>query len=106
MKNNTFMTDTYGLINPIYYSRIANPYFTPFYEQGNYLYDYDVVRSNETDEKQGFNIFEERANTNKESVTQPSILSLMFSYVLTISGKFIHRLVCNGINCRKKNMPG
>ena len=37
---------------------------------------------------------------------QPSILSLMFSYVLTISGKFIHRLVCNGINCRKKNMPG
>ena len=24
-KNNTFMTDTYGLINPIYYSRIANP---------------------------------------------------------------------------------
>ena len=68
-KNNTFMTDTYGLINPIYYSRIANPYFAPFDEQGNYLYDYDVVRSNETDEKQGFNIFEERANTNKESVT-------------------------------------
>ena len=63
------MTDTYGLINPIYYSRIANPYFAPFDEQGNYLYDYDVVRSNETDEKQGFNIFEERANTNKESVT-------------------------------------
>ena len=63
------MADTYGLINPIYHSRIANPYFAPFDEQGNYLYDYDVVRSNETDEKQGFNIFEERANTNKESVT-------------------------------------
>ena len=27
------MTDTYGLINPIYYSRIANPYFAPFDEQ-------------------------------------------------------------------------
>ena len=34
------------------------------------------------------------------------LVARLFSYVLTISGKFIHRLVCNGINCRKKNMPG
>ena len=68
-KNNSFMSDTYGLVNPVYYSRIANPYFTPFDSNNNYLYDYDVVTGTETDLNQGFNIFEERANTNKESVT-------------------------------------
>lgn len=100
------MTDTYGLINPIYYSRIANPYFAPFDEQGNYLYDYDVVRSNETDESKALIYSKNEQTPIKNLSPQPSILSLMFSYVLTISGKFIHRLVCNGINCRKKNMPG
>ena len=67
-KNQTFMTDSYGLTNPVYYSRIANPYFEPFDAAGNYLYDYDVTGS-ESDEKRGYNIFEERANTNKKSVT-------------------------------------
>lgn len=67
-KNKTFMTDTYGLTNPVYYARIANPYFDPFDENGNYLYDYDVIAYNETDKEQGFNIFEERENTSKESV--------------------------------------
>ncbi len=42
-KNTTFLTDTYGLTNPVYYSRIANPYFEPFDNNNNYLYDYDVV---------------------------------------------------------------
>ncbi|WP_077153680.1 SusC/RagA family TonB-linked outer membrane protein [Bacteroides bouchesdurhonensis] len=68
-KNQSFVSDTYGLINPIYYSRIANPYFDPYDENGNYLYDYDVVSNNETDLKQGFNIFEERENTSNESIT-------------------------------------
>lgn len=67
-KNKSFMTDTYGLTNPVYYSRIANPYFEPFDGNGNYLYDYDVVSNNDTDKNQGFNIFEERENTSKESV--------------------------------------
>ena len=44
------LTDTYWLINPTFYSCIANPYFAPIDEQGNYLYDYDVVWSNATDE--------------------------------------------------------
>lgn len=67
-KNKTFMTDTYGLTNPVYYSRIANPYFDPFDTNGNYLYDYDVVSNNDSDKNQGFNIFEERENTSKESI--------------------------------------
>ena len=62
------MTDSYGLTNPVYYSRIANPYFEPFDNEHNYLYDYDVTGS-VTDEKRGFNIFEERDNTSKESIT-------------------------------------
>ncbi|MBW9200547.1 SusC/RagA family TonB-linked outer membrane protein [Bacteroidales bacterium SW299] len=68
-KNTSFVSDTYGLINPVYYSRIASPYFQPFDKEGNYLYDYDVLEGSERDEKQGFNIFEERANTGNESVT-------------------------------------
>ncbi|WP_291594875.1 SusC/RagA family TonB-linked outer membrane protein [Bacteroides sp.] len=68
-KNETFVTDTYGLTNPVYYSRIANPYFDPFDKDGNYLYDYDVVTGSVTDVDQGFNIFEERENTSKESIT-------------------------------------
>lgn len=68
-KNKSFMTDNYGLTNPVYYSRIANPYFNPFDNDHNYLYDYDVVTGSEADLKQGFNIFEERENTGKESVT-------------------------------------
>lgn len=68
-KNKTFMTDTYGLTNPVYYSRIANPYFDPYDANGSYLYDYDVVANNETDTKRGFNIFEERENTSNESIT-------------------------------------
>lgn len=68
-KNKAFVSDTYGLINPVYYSRIASPYFKPYDENGNYLYDYDVLEGSERDEKQGFNIFEERANTSDESVT-------------------------------------
>lgn len=67
-KNNTFTTDKYGITNPVYYSRIANPYFDPFDENDNYLYDYDVTPNNQTDVKRGFNMFEERENTSKESV--------------------------------------
>lgn len=66
-KNTTFLTDTYGLTNPVYYSRIANPYFIPLDIYGHYLYDYDVIANNETDTSQGFNILEEQANTDKQS---------------------------------------
>lgn len=59
-KNTTFLTDTYGLTNPVYYSRIANPYFEPFDNNNNYLYDYDVVTGSIPDLLQGYNILEER----------------------------------------------
>lgn len=67
-KNQTFMTDLQGLTNPIFYSRIANPYFEPFDQNNNYLYDYEVVAGSVTNQNQGFNIYEERANTSKESI--------------------------------------
>ena len=67
-KNQTFMTDSQGLTNPVYYSRIANPYFEPFDQNNNYIYDYEVVAGSVSDLNQGFNIYEERANTSKESI--------------------------------------
>lgn len=63
-KNTNYLTDKYGMSNPIYYSRKANPYFQPFDEDGNYNYDYDIQRNTDTD--LGFNIFEERRNTTNE----------------------------------------
>lgn len=33
--NKTYLTDTYGLVNPVYYSRKANPYYQPFDANGN-----------------------------------------------------------------------
>lgn len=68
-KNEDFVSDKYGYANPIYYSRTANPYFNPYDSEGNYSYDYDISNKEISDPKRGFNIFEERANTNKETVT-------------------------------------
>lgn len=67
-KNRTFLTDSQGLTNPVYYSRIANPYFEPFDQNHNYLYDYEVVAGTVVNQNQGFNIYEERANTSKETI--------------------------------------
>lgn len=41
-KNSSYLPDSDGLTNPIFYSRLANPYFTPYNEHGNYNYDIDV----------------------------------------------------------------
>lgn len=68
-KNTNFVTDTYGYSNPIYYARTANPYQKVYDANGNYIYDYDISTSDEPDPKQSFNIFEERANTNKQTIT-------------------------------------
>ena len=65
-KQKSFMTDTGGFTNPVYYSRRANPYFEPYNAEGGYNYDHNVQgRENEAPD---FNIFEERANTSKERV--------------------------------------
>ncbi|MBR6035492.1 MAG: SusC/RagA family TonB-linked outer membrane protein, partial [Bacteroidaceae bacterium] len=38
-KQKSFMTDTGGFTNPVYYSRMANPYFEPYDADGYYNYD-------------------------------------------------------------------
>lgn len=63
-KNSTYMTDKYGLNNPLLYSRKANPYLEPYDTEGNYIYDYDI--QNNTDTDLPFNIFEERKNTSND----------------------------------------
>lgn len=63
-RNSTYMTDKYGLNNPLLYSRKANPYLEPYDTDGNYIYDYDI--QNNTDTDLPFNIFEERANTSND----------------------------------------
>ena len=65
-KNTNYLTDAYGMSNPVFYSRKANPYFELYDKNGNYYYDYDI--QNNTDKDLGFNIFEERQNTSNESV--------------------------------------
>lgn len=60
-KQNSYLTDTNGFTNPVYYSRLANPYFEPFDADGNYNYDTNV--QGKEDSSLDFNIFEERANT-------------------------------------------
>lgn len=68
-KNNSFVTDTYGYSNPVYYSRVANSYYSPYDSNNNYVYDYDIYTGSTPDLTRGFNIFEERENTSNETVT-------------------------------------
>lgn len=65
-KQDSYMTDTGGFTNPVYYSRRANPYFQPYNADGGYNYDHNVQgRENEAPD---FNIFEENTNTSKERI--------------------------------------
>ncbi len=61
-KNKTYLTDNDGFTNPVYYSRRANPYQTPYDADGDYIYDTDIQGREDSDLK--FNIFEERNNTD------------------------------------------
>ena len=63
-KQESYMTDAGGFTNPVYYSRMANPYFEAYDAEGNYIYDQNV--QGRESEVPNFNIFEERANTSKE----------------------------------------
>lgn len=81
--NKTYLTDTYGLVNPVYYSRKANPYYQPFDANGNYVYDFDVQNNSDTD--LGFNIFEERKNTSNEETI--NALSSIFNAELRFNDK-------------------
>lgn len=68
-KNQDFVTDTNGYSNPIFYSRTSNPYMQPYDVNGNYQYDYDITAGDTPDLKRGFNILEERNNTDNETIT-------------------------------------
>lgn len=60
-KQDSYLTDTNGFTNPVYYSRLANPYFAPYAADGSYNYDTNV--QGKEDSSLDFNIFEERTNT-------------------------------------------
>ena len=64
-KNSSYLPDTDGLTNPMFYSRLANPYFTPYDSNGKYNYDLDI--ENDVDMDFGFNPFEERNNTTNQT---------------------------------------
>ena len=93
-KNNSYLSDTYGMSNPLFYSRKANPYFELYDKDGKYNYDYDI--QNNTDTDLGFNIFEERRNTSNESVTNSfsSIFDaeLRFNDKLKLTSQFGYQL--------------
>lgn len=73
-KQQSYMTDYNGFVNPVYYSRLANPYMQPFDADGNYVYDVNVQGGKE-DSELDFNIFEERANTSNER-TDRSVMAI------------------------------
>lgn len=83
-KNSTYLPDDRGLTNPIYYSRLANPYFTPYDANGNYNYDVDV--EDDTDMDFGLNLFEERKNTSNETTING--LSSIFDAELRFDDRF------------------
>lgn len=83
-KQNTYLTDYNSFTNPIYYSRIANPYQTVYDEEGAYAYDKNVEGRADTD--LDFNIIEERANTSNKR-TDRSMMAV-FDAVLNINDLF------------------
>ncbi len=66
--NKSNMTDADGFTNPVYYSRRANPYQTPYNADGSYNYDIDIQGRGDSDLK--FNIFEERNGTDYKLETK------------------------------------
>ncbi|HCA06247.1 SusC/RagA family TonB-linked outer membrane protein [Chryseobacterium sp.] len=58
----SFVTDADASINPINYSRNANPYLSPYNADGTYRYDQDI--DGLRDAYVPFNFLEERENTN------------------------------------------
>lgn len=89
-KQDSYMTDTGGFTNPVYYSRRANPYFQPYNADGGYNYDHNVQgRENEAPD---FNIFEENTNTSKERIDR-SVMAIFdaefqFNKYLKITTQF------------------
>lgn len=62
-KNNSFLSNTDGYTNPVFYSRTVNPYLTIYDANGNYVYDPDMRGFGRDGDAVPFNIIEERENT-------------------------------------------
>lgn len=84
-KQRSYLTNYDGFTNPVYYSRLANPYMRPYDDAGNYIYDVNIQHS-KGDIAPDFNIFEERHNTSNINTT----LSLMsiFDAELKLNDRF------------------
>ena len=80
--NKSYLTDTNGFTNPVYYSRWANPYMKPYNDDGSYNYDVNVQGGKE-DSSLNFNVFEERQNTSNEQ--KVSALTSMFDAELRLN---------------------
>ena len=83
-KSKANLTDKDGFTNLVYYSRRANPYQTPYDENGNYVYDIDIQGKGDSDLM--FNVFEERNNTSYEQTT--NALSAIFDVELRFNDRF------------------
>lgn len=84
-KNKSYLSDYNGFTNPVYYSRLANPYAQPYDADGNYIYDVNIQGGKE-DSSLDFNVFEERYNTSHENTVQS--LSSIFDVELRFNDKF------------------
>ncbi len=93
-KQKSYLTDTNGFTNPVYYSRLANSYFLPYAEDGSYNYDTNV-QGKETSSLD-FNIFEERANSESirrdRSVMAIFDAELRLNRFLTLTSQFGYQL--------------
>ncbi len=72
-KQKSYLTDTNGFTNPVYFSRLANPYLSVYDDSGNYVYDKNI--QGKEDSSLDFNIFEERDNTSNQR-TDRSLMAI------------------------------
>ncbi len=86
-KKQSYLTDTYGFSNPVYYSRKANPYQQVYDSNGQYIYDDNIQGMG--DSVDDFNIFEERNNTSNKYTAQS--FSSIFDLELRFSDKIKFR---------------
>lgn len=70
-----------GTTNPLYYSRIANPYQKLYDEEGNYVYDYNI--SNDTDTSMGYNFDNERKNSYNNETANSFSAIIDLKYLIT-----------------------
>lgn len=84
-KQDTYLTDNGSFTNPMYYSRLANPYQLIYDENGNYVYDVNVQGKGD-DLLADYNVIEEQTNTSNER-TDRSVMAI-FDAALRINDYF------------------